>query len=270
MKAPMHSIIVVAVVVAVLAALPFAAAQAFEQELSGYIEIEGRLFPDAALFASQADGNLAFSLKPEYYATWAGRTQSLTFVPFFRYDQNDDSRTHFDIRELFWERYAHSWEIRVGIRQVFWGVTESQHLVDIINQTDLVENIDGEDKLGQPMINLALVQSFGTFDIFVMPFFRERTFPGVDGRLGFPLLVDTDRATYESSDGGNHIDWALRWSHTVSVFDFGLSYFYGTSREPMLRPGVDGGGRPVLMPHYSLIDQTGLDVQATETPNAHL
>jgi len=54
----------------------------------------------------------------------------------------------------------------------FWGVTEFQHLVDIINQTDLVENIDTEDKLGQPMINLALINDWGTVDLFIMPYFR--------------------------------------------------------------------------------------------------
>ena len=36
---------------------------------------------------------------------------------------------------------------------------------------DLVENIDTEDKLGQPMLNLAFIQDSGTVDFFVMPYF---------------------------------------------------------------------------------------------------
>ena len=52
-------------------------------------------------------------------------------------------------------------KFRVGVGKVFWGVTESQHLVDIINQTDLVENIDTEDKLGQPMLETTWLQNWG-------------------------------------------------------------------------------------------------------------
>ncbi len=75
-------------------------------------------------------------------------------------------------------------ETRVGVRRVFWGVTEFQHLVDIINQSDSVEDIDNEDKLGQPMINLSLVKDWGIVDFFVLPYFRERTFAGAEGRPG--------------------------------------------------------------------------------------
>ena len=52
---------------------------------------------------------------------------------------------------------------------MFWGVTESQHLVDVVNQTDLVENPDGEEKLGQLMVNLTVARSWGTLNLFVAP-----------------------------------------------------------------------------------------------------
>ena len=94
---------------------------------------------------------------------------------------HDGERTHFDVRELYWETFGETWDLRIGIARVFWGVVETQHLVDIINQTDTVENSDGEDKLGQPMINLSLVRDWGTVDLFVLPGFRERTFRGVSG-----------------------------------------------------------------------------------------
>jgi len=71
-------------------------------------------------------------------------------------DEHDDNRTHGDIRELSWIHVGSNWETRVGVRKVFWGVTEGRHLVDIINQTDAVDQVDGEEKLGQPMINLSV------------------------------------------------------------------------------------------------------------------
>jgi hypothetical protein len=82
---------------------------------------------------------------------------------------------------------------------VFWGVTESSHLVDIINQSDFVENIDTEDKLGQPMVSLRWLPEWGTLDLFLMPLHRERTFQGLAGRPRLPLPIDQDNPVYESS-----------------------------------------------------------------------
>ncbi|MCI0693849.1 hypothetical protein L0337_17810 [candidate division KSB1 bacterium] len=234
------------------------------QDWSGYLAIESRLFPQSPLVSAQHRAGLSFALQPEYYHEWADRRQSLLFIPYFRYDQHDGERTHFDVRELYWQYVAGSWELRVGIGKVFWGVTESQHLVDIINQTDLVENLDGEEKLGQPMINFAVIRNWGTLNFFLLPGFRERTFPGREGRLRFPLLVDMNKATYESSAKRQHVDWALRWSHTLGAFDLGLAHFSGTSREPRLLPADANTAAPVLIPYYDLITQTSLDLQATQ------
>ena len=104
-----------------------------------------------------------------------------------------------------------------GIGKVFWGVTESQHLVDVINQTDLVENMDGEEKLGQPMINFALVRDWGTVDFFLLPGSRERTFPEAEGRLRTTPRVDVEQAVYESSRGKRHIDEAIRRPQNIRI-----------------------------------------------------
>ena len=44
-------------------------------------------------------------------------------------------------------------------------------------------NPDGEDKLSQPMVNLALIRDWGAPDFFLLPYFRGRIFPGVKGKL---------------------------------------------------------------------------------------
>ncbi len=232
--------------------------QAAFSEWSGNVALEYRFFPQEALSLEQGDSNFSLSLQPEYYYSWDDDNQSITFEPFLRLDQRDSERTHGDIRELIYQRVSNNWELRAGIGKVFWGVTESQHLVDIINQTDLVENTDTEDKLGQPMINLALIRRQGTLDLFVLPGFRERTFPGSEGRLRTIPVVDTDNPIYESSAEENHIDWAIRWSQTIASWDIGLSHFSGTTREPLFVPNADGSA---LLPVYNLIDQTGLDIQ---------
>lgn len=130
--------------------------------------------------------------------------------------------------------------------------------MDIVNQTDLVEHIDGEDKLGQPMLHLSAAGGWGAAGVFVLPYFRERTFPGPEGRLRGQPAVDTGRARYESSAEKHHVDVALRYSHAIGNVDFGLCQFRGTGREPTLIPA---GGGDTLIPFYEQIDQTGLDVQ---------
>jgi hypothetical protein len=225
--------------------------------------LETRAFPRSPAATDGQTFYPSLVLQAELYHPWAGGKESLVFTPFFRAERSDRERTHFDIRDLAYVRIGAEHEWRIGIGRVFWGVTESQHLVDIINQTDWVENIDGEEKLGQPMINLALLQNGGTLNFFILPGFRERTFPGREGRLRTPWVVDAGRAKFDSRRGRNQIDVAIRGEKMIGDLDLGLSHFHGIGREPRLQPGVDGAGRPVLIPHYFLIHQTGLDLQKT-------
>ncbi len=203
----------------------------------------------------------SLSLQPEWSWVSEDAADTLIFTPFLRLDQADDRRTHGDVRELLWIHAADSWELRTGIGKVFWGVAESNHLVDIINQTDLIENPDTEDKLGQPMVNLALIREWGTLDIFVLPGFRDRTFPGTSGRLRTLPRVDTSSSTYESAAEETHVDLAVRYAHILGNLEYGLHHFHGTSREPefRLQPNGAATGPLVLAPHYAIIDQSGLD-----------
>ena len=208
----------------------------------------------------------SLSFQAEYYKTWNGGDDIFAFVPFARWDAEDDERSHVDIRELTWVHVEDNWELRVGIRKVFWGVTEAQHLVDIINQTDNLENTDGEEKLGQPMINLSFIKDWGILDFYVLTGFREREFPGEQGRPRLPFLVDSDAAIYESSAAEYRTDVAVRWSHYFGELEVGLSHFSGTSREPRFQVQLvsDPMGIPrdvLLIPVYDVIDQTGLDAQ---------
>ena len=234
--------------------------EADAHEFSGYVTVEGWAFINDPLNFEQDRDNASIAIQPEYYHEWKNGS-SFTFTSFVRLDSADRERSHFDIRELNYLGIADNWELRIGIGKVFWGVTESQHLVDIINQTDLVESIDGEDKLGQPMIHLSIPRNWGVTELFTLPYFRERTFPGHRGRLRTQLVVDTDRTVYESSAEERHVDAALRYSHTIGDWDFGLYHFYGTNREPTLIVGQDNDGKPILIPRYEIIHQTGMDLQ---------
>ena len=242
-----------------LVALPLLA-EAYDTRLAGFVGAELRGFVEDARFDSQFDGlQPSLILQPEFTLLPENSDNQFNFIPFARLDSRDSRRTHFDVREAYWLHVSEEWELLAGVNRVFWGVAESRHLVDIINQTDLIEDLDGEDKLGQPMINLSTQQDWGAVSLFVMPWFRERTFPGKNGRLRFPLVTDGD-PDYQSSDKQHRLDVALRYSHYIGEWDFGVSYFNGTGREPRF---LLNNNATRLVPFYDLIKQVGTDIQFT-------
>ena len=296
-------------------------------EFSGELSFEARSYLEHGAYGNTGLGDFSIILQPEYAVAWEEDRKVVSFEPFIRFSSLDDERTHGDIREL---SFVGSWdlfELRIGISKVFWGVTESQHLVDVINQTDLVESPDGEDKLGQPMVNFVYVNEYGNFEFFILPYFRERTFSGYDGRfrtnlvvdgespiylhgdeeshidgtlrlhgdkLGQPmvnfvyvneygnfeffilpyfrertfsgydgrfrtnLVVDGESPIYLHGDEESHIDGAIRWSHYLGGLDWAISYFEGTDREPTLKANLIG---TKLVPVYGQSKQASLELQ---------
>ncbi len=235
-------------------------ATAGEVRVSGFTAVDVRWFPQSPKFDGQFSGvETSAVINPEFrYQADDGGLQ-VAFIPFVRLSGRDAERTHFDIREAYVAQRLGDWDYLVGINKVFWGVTESRHLVNIINQTDAIEDTDEEDKLGQPMINVGLQKDWGRLDVFVLPGFRERPFSGSTGRLRTKETVDDDQAVFESGAGNAHVDFAGRYSHFIGDWDVGVSLFHGLSREPRLPIGA--GGRRA--PHYDLITQAGLDLQYT-------
>lgn len=228
--------------------------QDFEIELEG----EYRYFYDTPLYSGQKENFPSIAVRPEYSVEWNDGYESLNFKGFFRLDV-DDERSHWDIRELYYQKAKSNWEISVGLKKVYWGVAESNHLVDIINQTDAVESFDGEKKIGQPMLQYSLNTDFGTFDVFYLPYHRKRTFAGNKGRFRFSEVLNKDDLGYESSAEEWHQDFAFRYGHSMGVFDIGLSHFYGTGREPLFTFDALGN----INAFYPIINQTGLDMQIT-------
>lgn len=234
---------------------------AFE-ELTGEISVDTRIFPYPPRFDDQERHSISLAFEPEYYLEWEDYS-SLRIKPFIRVDSSDPGRSHADIREFFLRLVRDDWELGLGAGKVFWGVTEVKHLVDIINQTDVVENVDNEEKLGQPMVNLTLIRDWGFLGFFYLPYFRERTFAERSGRLRNRFVVDTDQTEFTSNLEHYHPDLAVRFKTIIDDWDIGLAHFYGTNREPTLSLGLSAGGEPVLIPEYELINQTSADIQLT-------
>ncbi len=230
------------------------------QNFKTRVDADFRWFWDDGLYSGQENSYLSFAIQPEYIREWNDGKYSLKATGFFRYDQRDHRRTHWDIRELYWQVVMESAELSIGAKKVYWGVTESAHLVDIINQTDVVESFDGEQKLGQPMVHFSYLTNAGTLNFFLLPYFRKQEFPGRKGRLRTPFILDGSSFEFESGAKEYRPDLAVRYSHYFGVFDIGISQFYGTGRDPIIADIT------TFRPVYGVISQTGLDLQATTGP----
>ena len=250
---------------AALVLMAAAGAEAQTLDLSGDLSLQGRWYPQSPAFPDQRSSTGGLVLEPTLYGDVAERT-SVTLTAFYRYDSADPQRTHADLREAYVLTYGDwgetSWELRLGVDRVFWGVAELHNLVDIVNQVDLVEHPRDRPKLGQPMAHLTITGDWGIAESFVLPYHRKRTFPGRTGRhrSGSPIGED---ARYESGAGERHVDFAFRYGNAVDLLDFGLSAFVGTSREPAFLAGRQSAP---LVPYYEKIRQLGFDAQLTTEP----
>ncbi len=246
-------------------------ALASEWDASASIAAEARVFTEQAAFDQQEDEPQLslFSTIELDGDTELGR---FAFEVFGRLDSVDDRRTHLDIREAFWQQGYADVDVLVGVNKVFWGVAESRHLVNIINTVDAVEYLDGEDFLGQPMVNLDWYTDVGKLSVFALPWHRAQPFVGENSRFRVAPVPVSNEAQYTGGASEDYLSLALRYSHYFGDWDVGASFFHGVSRDPStfevqgtVAQTPDG---PVfvpesLVPVYELINQAGLDAQLT-------
>lgn len=231
-----------------------------EVSTSGYVALEPRVYDSSGRFPGQDhQQSLALVVNPEW--RWGGlfSAHQFRFAPYLRKTWGDDYDL-LDVRQGFWRYNARNLSLLVGVDTVFWGVAESRHLVDVINQPDLQANLEGEEKLGQPMVQLSSTRSWGTLSYYLLPYFRDREFPDPDSRVLLRPPVPVRSARYESGAGEHRLDQALRFSKTRDGWDAGIYLFNGTARDPAFLP-IQGGA--ALRPFHEVINQVGVDIQHT-------
>ena len=225
-------------------------------QLSGWLEAELRLFPQAGLYAAQGTVYPALGGEMRLAGAVGERKHRWAITAFARGDADDHHRSHVELREASWTWQPAAWQLRGGMLMEFWGVTESNRLVDVVNQRDQHEAPDADAKLGQPGIAFTGPAAGGTLEILALAYHRSRAFGSGQGRFRPPPSFVSD-PDYESAAGRRRVDWAGRWSTRARALDVGLSHFWGTSREPAFR------GDATPRPRYAVMHQTGLDAQLT-------
>ena len=229
----------------------------------GFIQPESSIYINGHGRHEQDNYNTSLFGKGTFVSYLQNGDAKFTISAIGRFDQSDDQLRYLDFQKFKYEYYFDDVTLKVGNEIVFWGVNETFNIVDIINQSNLAENISGTKKLGQPMASISYSQDYGTFDIYLMPYFRERPFSGKEGRPRLLFEVDKNSITYESSAKKRKMDFALRYSTVIDDLDIGLSHFYGNNRTPVLSPN------PLTLKfdsHYPVLSQTGVDIQATKGP----
>lgn len=222
------------------------------------LEIEQQAFLNRGAYPKQLQALTSGAIQPRYELTSANNKHQFVFDFFLRGSLHDDQRSHFDVREAYYRLNNGGWSISFGMKKVFWGVTESSHLVDIINQADQVELFDGTEKLGQAMIQFTQSTKFGNIELYYLPVARRRQLAGEEGRFRFPQVIERKDIPFTNSREQWHPSFAARWYNSFNKFDVGLSYFNGVGREPMYLGFIPAQGLDLT---YPIISQAGIDLQ---------
>lgn len=222
--------------------------------LEGSAGVEARLFARTPFYPEQSRHAVAVVLAPVWKSSFgAARSWEAVLAPYLRMDVSDAASRYLDLREASAKvRHADNlW--RAGFDSVFWGVAESNHLIDVVNQVDPRADADLEAKLGQPMLSYTrFLGSFGRLEALWLPWHRERPRVSARSRQRTDSGVAAD-AVHGLGRFRRHDDWALRWSGSLADADLGFYVFRGLSREP----DVGDGG----VETYRLIRQFGLSAQ---------
>lgn len=226
---------------------------------SGFIAANMRDFIESPMWSEQISGKqISLLTEPDIRWTSNDRELKFQFTPSIRWDSRDSERNKFDLKEAYLSYHQQSYSVNVGINQVFWGVTESRHLVNIINQVDALEDVSEESFFGQLMLQGVKQTELGEFSFYLMTGFKEREFTHTQGRLR-TLATPIKETYYQSKKAKWQPEIALRYSHYFGDFDLGLHYFHGINREP----NIDFNGTDYTA-FYSNINQLGLDLQYTD------
>ena len=128
---------------------------ALEYKLYGLVQPEFSIFTNGDGKHHQSKNNYSFFTKGNFISYLDERDAKITISAIARYDEKDSERRYIDFQKLKYEQYFENYTFKIGNEIIFWGVNESFNIIDIINQSNLAEDMTGTKKLGQPLLSLA-------------------------------------------------------------------------------------------------------------------
>lgn len=223
-----------------LLALPDAAvAQDFTY--GGTFETTLRYYPQDGLLPGQTEAGIA----PIFSGDLTTRTRfdsgTLAFELSGLYN-TETGEGFIDIPRGYYQYFGEGFDLLVGSNIEYWGVSESNRVVDSVNQRYVIDQTVDYISLGQPMVNLNLGWGFNTsLGLYGLFYFRDRELGSEATRFRSPFLMSNNDAIYEEGNGRN-ADFAARFRTSANILwggvDLALSYFEGTNRAPSSLPEI--------------------------------
>ena len=244
-----------AMLAVVLSCIPYAKAE-MEWQSSTSIDLSTRQYNGSPMRASQLDREFDAKLMWELDFENPKIGLSGGLKPVLSTAKNEGIRA-FDIQEAYITRSFSQGQLNVGVNTVFWGVAESRHLVDIVNQKQPTRNLDNEAKLGELLLHYQHFTDNGHWFAMSLPYFRERDFGLPDDRLSLPLAVTDEQ--FVGRDANYRGSYLLGYRGVLGDWDVGTYYFDGIDREPVIRPNNNQEFDAI----YRRLQQTALDLQWT-------
>ncbi|NVK43535.1 MAG: hypothetical protein HWE39_20000 [Oceanospirillaceae bacterium] len=224
----------------------------------GNLALDVAAYPDEPLFEDQNDSVLQSSLSASIdWTARLSRDVRFDLSARGRVSADTEDRLFGDIKEGLLRFRVADTDFKAGVVQENWSVLEAWNPVDIVNQRDLVEDYQGDAKLGQPGVTATTVYNDWVLSAFVLPYSRERRIAEGEDRLR-NLPAPVQDAVFEDGQGRSSL--ALRGQYRLGDFDLALSYFRGHAREPIYRPIIDREGLSGFDEVYESISQTGVEL----------
>jgi len=180
----------------------------------------------------------------------------LRFRGFVRHDETDRGRSAAFPEEAWAQWRGDRFSLTVGWDMVTWTATEAFHPADVINSRYFDSNVEGFEKIGEPLAQLRMKLGQGAVSAYFMPFFTSPIFPSPRSRLSFTgpgvpfgksLWLNRDG---EISDGRWGAQWAANVQQTVGDADISVHVLQNQDRyNPVV--GIDptqGKLRPLFAP----------------------
>ena len=127
-------------------------AAAIDYKAYGFIQPEITTFFNGDGRHGQSNSNQSIFVKGTFITYLNNGDQKITINTTGRIDEKDSERSYIDFQKFKYEQYFDDITLKIGNELIFWGVNESFNIVDIINQSNLAEDISGTKKFGHPMI----------------------------------------------------------------------------------------------------------------------
>lgn len=247
-----------------LVALPFFAASlvlcplAQGQAVRGSLGAETQIYPDAPLYPDQNRDHVQVSAYATFNASADVGNARFDMELFGRIAPDAAREASGDVRQAFVRLPFGNAEVKAGILTEKWGVLEAWNPVDIINQSDLVEDFQGKVKLGQPGVLMTLPLGDATLSFFGTSIARERRFGRGEDRFQVlpATVIDQHFEGGRSSPTG-----AIRVELPVGPVNVAVSQFLGTAREPVLSAVVGPTGLEGFRAFYDRISQTSVEAE---------